>query len=95
MEFLKDVSPRFTPMTYNVITHNCNNFTNEAANFLLGSNIPEDILNLPKEFMSTPLGQMVAPMMQQFQEGLKVQSHSLFDQGGGVQPLHTEGAQPV
>ena len=64
MEFLREASPRFTQETYHVFKHNCNNFTNEAANFLLGKNIPEDILNLPDLFLNTPLGKMLGPMLQ-------------------------------
>lgn len=51
MEFLKEVSPRFTEQTYNVFKHNCNHFTNEAANFLLGQDIPKDIVDLPNQFL--------------------------------------------
>jgi hypothetical protein len=31
MELLRDVAPRFTESTYNVLTNNCNNFTDECA----------------------------------------------------------------
>ena len=31
MELLKDLAPRFTEATYNVLKHNCNNFTDEVA----------------------------------------------------------------
>jgi len=31
LEFLREVSPRFTQETYHVFKHNCNNFTNECA----------------------------------------------------------------
>ena len=64
MEYLREISPRFTEQTYNVFTHNCNNFTNEVAEFLLGSGIPKEIVDLPNEFLQTPLGKMVAPMIQ-------------------------------
>lgn len=47
MEFLKEVSPRFTQETYHVFKHNCNNFTNECSEFLIGSGIPHDIIDLP------------------------------------------------
>ena len=32
-EFLVDVAPRFTMHTYNLLRHNCNNFSDEVANF--------------------------------------------------------------
>lgn len=31
MELLRDIAPRFTQNTYNVLTNNCNNFTDECA----------------------------------------------------------------
>lgn len=64
MEFLREISPRFTERTYDVFKHNCNNFSNECANFLMGADIPRDILDLPSMFLSTPLGRMIAPMLQ-------------------------------
>lgn len=75
MEFLREVSPNFTMQTYNVLENNCNNFTNECCNFLLGKDIPSEIIDLPKTFLKTPLGQMLGPMMNQFSDGLKVNSH--------------------
>jgi hypothetical protein len=48
MEFLKDVSPRFTQATYDIIKNNCNNFSDECAQFLIGSGIPIDIVDLPQ-----------------------------------------------
>ena len=48
MELLRDISPRFTAEKYNVITNNCNNFTNEIALLLIGEGIPKDIVDLPK-----------------------------------------------
>jgi hypothetical protein len=66
-EFLTSVSTRFTVNTYNILTHNCNNFTNECSNFLLGKGIPEDIVALPQRLMATPLGQAFKPMFDQMQ----------------------------
>ena len=39
---------------YNLLTHNCNNFTNEAAEFLLGQGIPSYITGLPAEVPPLP-----------------------------------------
>ena len=63
MELLRDISPRFQMSTYNVLTNNCNNFTDECAELLIGQGIPKDIVDLPKMFMSTPLGQSLMPMI--------------------------------
>lgn len=64
MEFLREAQSEWSADTYHVFEHNCNHFTNAAADFLLGEGIPADIINQPKEFLSTPMGQMISPMMQ-------------------------------
>lgn len=40
-DFNQQISHRFTPQTYDLLKHNCNNYTNEAAKFLLDKGIPE------------------------------------------------------
>ena len=56
MELLQDISHKYTFATYDVFNHNCNNFTDEVATLVLGEGIPKDIVDLPKEFLATPLG---------------------------------------
>ena len=58
-EYLQEISPRYTAETYNLLHHNCNNFTNEVAQFLVGATIPDYILQLPNEVMSSPMGPMI------------------------------------
>jgi len=87
MEILKDMAPRFSMQTYDVMKHNCNNFTDEVCEVLLGHGIPEEITGLPAEFLATPLGQSLKPMMDQMGESLKVQSNSLFNEEGGQNEL--------
>lgn len=57
--YLEEISPRYTAETYSLLTHNCNNFSNEVAQFLVGATIPEYILNLPNEVMSSPMGALM------------------------------------
>lgn len=54
--FLREINPRFTAATYDLLRNNCNNFSNEVATFLVGAGIPQAILDLPNEALSTPLG---------------------------------------
>jgi len=56
---------RFRGDRYDLFRHNCNNFSHETAQFLVGKGIPQHILDLPNEILSTPMGQMLAPMIQQ------------------------------
>jgi hypothetical protein len=66
MDYLKTQSQsRFQGEKYNLFKHNCNNFSHETAQFLTGQGIPQHILDLPNEFLSTPMGQMIAPMIEQ------------------------------
>ncbi|KAG7400192.1 hypothetical protein PHYBOEH_006731 [Phytophthora boehmeriae] len=66
-QFLRDNSARFTDASYDLLRHNCNNFSDEAAKFLMGSGIPQYILDLPNEALNTPFGAMLRPMLENMQ----------------------------
>ena len=63
VEFLQEISGRFSAETYDLLHNNCNNFTNECCVFLTGAPIPEYITSLPSEVLNTPLGPMIESMM--------------------------------
>ncbi|CAH9074341.1 unnamed protein product [Cuscuta epithymum] len=69
--YLQEISPRYTAETYSLLTHNCNNFSNEVVQFLVGATIPEYILNLPNDVMSSPMGALMLPMIQQMESTLR------------------------
>lgn len=69
--YLQEISPRYLPETYSLLTHNCNNFSNEVAQFLVGTSIPNYILQLPNEVMSSPMGALILPMIQNLETTLK------------------------
>ena len=56
MELLENISHKYTSSTYDVFNHNCNNFTDECAEMIIGEGIPKDIVNQGKEFLNTPMG---------------------------------------
>ena len=60
---LPDLRDRFRPQDYNLLSWNCNNFTQEVAQILTGSDIPSHIRSLPHDFLSTPFGQMLQPQI--------------------------------
>jgi len=62
--FLDEKRADFTSENYNLISHNCNHFSNAFLIFLVGKSVPERIVNQGREFLETPLGQMVAPLLQ-------------------------------
>ncbi|KAF3341129.1 desumoylating isopeptidase 1 [Carex littledalei] len=70
-EYLNEIAPRYTSETYSILRNNCNNFSNDVAQFLVGVTIPEYILNLPNEVMSSPMASLILPMIQQLEATLK------------------------
>ena len=73
----------WTSDKYNVIKHNCNNFSDLISNHLVNKGIPVDIINQPSEFLATPLGPMVEPMIKKMQDSLKIKSNQIFDYTSG------------
>lgn len=62
--YLQGISPRYTAETYSLLSCNCNHFTNEVAQFLVDATIPDYILQLPNEILSSPMGALMVPMIQ-------------------------------
>ena len=86
MELLQDISHKYTMSTYDVFNHNCNNFTDEVAQLVLGEGIPKEIVDLPKEFLATPMGKSLGPMIMGQQQNLMQNSNVLFNTNDGPQP---------
>jgi len=66
LEFLNEISPRYSATTYDLFENNCNSFSQEVCQFLTGNNIPEFITNLPREALNTPFG----PLVKQFSQAI-------------------------
>ncbi|KAK2648795.1 hypothetical protein Ddye_016284 [Dipteronia dyeriana] len=69
--YLQEISPRYTAETYSLLTNNCNNFSNEVAQFLVGVTIPEYVLNLPNEVMGSPMSALILPMIQNLEATMR------------------------
>ncbi|KAI7017386.1 DUF862-domain-containing protein, partial [Hortaea werneckii] len=63
LEYLESLKQIYTPESYDLFAHNCNNFTNDFAMFLVGRGIPDHITSLPKRVHDTPFGQMLKPQI--------------------------------
>lgn len=59
----------FRGAQYDLLQHNCNTFSNDLCQFLCGCCIPKYILDLPAEFLATPLGQSLGPLLAQISGG--------------------------
>ncbi|OAG44436.1 hypothetical protein AYO21_01432 [Fonsecaea monophora] len=58
-EYIESLESIYTPESYDLFLHNCNNFTQDLAMFLVGKSIPDEIRSLPQTFLNTPIGQML------------------------------------
>lgn len=56
--------------SYDLFLHNCNNFTNDFAMFLVGKGIPDHITSLPQTVLNTPFGQMLKPQLDNAMRGI-------------------------
>ncbi|KAI8360613.1 PPPDE putative peptidase domain-containing protein [Mortierella sp. GBAus27b] len=64
MEFMDNMRETYTADAYHLLDNNCNNFSNDVCQFLVGQTIPSRITSLPADFLSTPFGQMMRPMIE-------------------------------
>ncbi|CAG8925596.1 unnamed protein product [Penicillium salamii] len=86
-EYLGSLATIYTPESYDLFLHNCNNFTQDLSMFLVGKSIPEHIINLPQTFLETPFGQMMKPQIESALKGVT--------QGTGPSPIPGPSAQPA
>lgn len=90
--FLQSINARFTTATYSLLRHNCNNFADEVSQYLLGHGIPEHIIRLPQEFLTSPMGAVLAPMIQGMEQRMR---DEMVGDGRGLNPFaHIQGGSP-
>jgi len=76
MAFLHTASPRFTAETYNLLSHNCNHFSNEVALFLTGQGVPDRIVNVARDALSEPQGQAIRNILEGMQANINQQNQA-------------------
>ncbi|KAJ5812763.1 hypothetical protein N7447_009786 [Penicillium robsamsonii] len=86
-EYLGSLATIYTPESYDLFLHNCNNFTQDLSMFLVGKSIPDHIINLPRTFLETPFGQMMKPQIESALKGVT--------QGTGIGPAPGPSVQPT
>ena len=64
-EYIQSLESIYTPESYDLFVHNCNNFTQDLSVFLVGKSIPNEISSLPETFLRTPIGQMLRGQIDQ------------------------------
>jgi len=66
-----ETSLEFTSESYDVMTHNCNTFSNEAITFLTGHGIPDAVRRLPELVVNTPTVQLLRPLLNKILGGFR------------------------
>lgn len=85
----------FAPESYDLLQHNCNTFSNVAATQGLGLSrgVPQWILDVPGRFLTSPMGQMIRPIL----DNMQLQGPGRV--GGGYQrpgmPMSTPAPAPA
>lgn len=62
-------SGQYAMQAYDLLHRNCNHFSHHAAlqGLRLSAGVPDWILEVPQRFLSSPMGQMIRPMLEQMQ----------------------------
>ncbi|KAJ3412208.1 hypothetical protein HDV05_001118 [Chytridiales sp. JEL 0842] len=63
-EYIETIKPSWPASKYHLFDNNCNSFSREVCMFLVGKPIPEYITDLPAEFLKTPFGRQLAPIIE-------------------------------
>ncbi|XP_074036198.1 uncharacterized protein isoform X2 [Leptinotarsa decemlineata] len=61
----------FAGHTYNLLNHNCNNFSQEIAQFLCAASIPKYILDLPNEVLNSSLSGALVSLVAQLENSAR------------------------
>ncbi|KAL1932294.1 hypothetical protein VTP01DRAFT_9350 [Rhizomucor pusillus] len=64
IEYIESQRSVFTAEKYHLLDFNCNTFSNDLCQFLTGTSIPKHITDLPSDFLNTPFGQSLLPMIE-------------------------------
>ncbi|CAI7674825.1 unnamed protein product [Penicillium discolor] len=94
-EYLGSLATIYTPESYDLFLHNCNNFTQDLSMFLVGKSIPEHIINLPRTFLETPFGQMMKPQIEMALKGVTQGTGTGPASGPSVQPTTARAVPPA
>ncbi|KAF2646133.1 DUF862-domain-containing protein [Massarina eburnea CBS 473.64] len=92
LEYLESLKTVYTAESYDLFLHNCNNFSNDFAMFLVGKGIPDHITSLPQTVLNTPFGQMLKPRLEAMMRPM-VQAPTPVS--GAVNPAATVSPKPV
>ena len=92
VEYIESLKSVYTPDKYHLLDSNCNDFSNALCQFLVGKTIPGHILSLPANFLNTPFGQSLRPMIEgMFGPSRHAGVHPAIPMSDGISPAGVHG----
>jgi len=88
------LSEEFTKANYDVLTHNCNHFSDKLMLFLRNDHIPEEVRSQPEMVMSTVTARALRPALNQWLGGFDKQDGRATDGSGEEARLLWEAVLP-
>lgn len=64
-DYIKTLGTQFSKEAYNLTKWNCNNFSNTAAEFLIGKGIPEEYLTFIDKVRNSPHGETILRIIEE------------------------------
>lgn len=78
----RSLATEFTKDRYDVLTHNCNHFSEKLSMFLRNDHIPDDVLHQPDMVMSKPLPILLRPLLNRWLAGFRSDDDGRATDGG-------------
>merc|ERR1740121_1355006 len=72
----QELSKEYTHSAYDVLTHNCNHFSDAVCQFLINQHIPDDVLKQPERVMTTCTARLLRPVLNQMLGGFQHEGFS-------------------
>lgn len=89
-QWVRDMGSKYGPADYKLLERNCNHFTDDALQFLVGHAIDPDVATMIDRVMGTPLGQMMRPNLEMMTAAPQQQQPAASMAYQGPQPTAIE-----
>eukprot|EP00916_Digyalum_oweni_P013058 GHVL01021478.1.p1 GENE.GHVL01021478.1~~GHVL01021478.1.p1 ORF type:complete len:611 (+),score=117.09 GHVL01021478.1:104-1936(+) len=86
--FLLDICNDFRQENYDLFHNNCNTFSNVLVGWLCGSAVPQDILDLPSQLLTSPTVRWLKPWLQSLQVKDAEDDQGVYFYGGALPSIY-------
>jgi len=83
----RHLASEFTRDKYDVLTHNCNHFSEKLSMFLRNDHIPDEVLHQPDMVMAKPLPRLLRPVLNRWLGGFASEDGRATDGGEALRKM--------